>query len=98
MTNVTNTEAMLFKTCLRWAGQVSRMEDNRLPTIVLNGELSTGHRDKGEPRKRYKDTLKRSLTPCNIDQSVFPLNDIREIQRWLLHLLRVQHMEGFFCC
>ena len=52
---------------LRWAGHVSRMEDHRLPKVKLYGELSTGHRDKGAPRKRYKDTLKKSLASCNID-------------------------------
>ena len=40
--------------------------DHRLPKTVLYGELSTGHRDKEAPRKRYKDTLKRSLATCNI--------------------------------
>ena len=54
---------------LRWAGHVTRIEDHRLPIVILYGELSTGHRDKAAPRKRYKvkDTLKRSLATCNID-------------------------------
>ena len=67
MAKVTSIEAMLLKTQLGWAGHVSRMEDHRLPKIVLYGELSTGHRDKGAPRKRYKDTLKRSLATCDVD-------------------------------
>ena len=33
-----------------WAGHVSRMEDNRLPKIVLYGKLSTDHRGRGVPR------------------------------------------------
>ena len=37
------------------------MEDYRLPKIALYGELSSGHRDRGAPKKRYKDTLKRSF-------------------------------------
>ena len=56
-----------MKTQLRWAGHVSRMEDHRLPKIVLYGELSTGHRDRGAPKKRYKDSLKKSLSTCHID-------------------------------
>ena len=30
-------------------------------------ELSSGHRDRGAPKKRYKDTLKKSLSACNLD-------------------------------
>ena len=39
----------------------------RLPKIVMFGELSSGHRDRGAPKKRFKDNLKKSLTACNID-------------------------------
>ena len=46
---------------------IHRMIFHRLQKIVLYGELSTGHRDKGAPRKRYKDTMKRYLATCNID-------------------------------
>ena len=58
---------MLLKYHLRWAGHVSRMEDHRLPKIALYGELSSGHRDRGAPKKRYKDYLKKSLTACHVD-------------------------------
>ena len=63
---ITSIEAMLMKTQLRWAGHVSRMEDHRLPKIVLYGKLSTGYRDRGAPKKRFKDSLKKSLSACNI--------------------------------
>ena len=43
------------------------VEDHRLPKIVMFGELSTGHRERGAPKKRFKDSLKKSLTTCNID-------------------------------
>jgi hypothetical protein len=46
-----------MRTQLRWAGHVSRMDERRLPKIVLFGELSTGHRNVGAP-KRYIKTLK----------------------------------------
>ena len=55
MAKVTSIEAMLHKTQLR------------LPKSVLYGELFTGHRDKGAPRKKYEDSLKRSLATCNIE-------------------------------
>ena len=64
---VSSIEAMILKYQLRWAGHVSRLEDHRLPKIVLFGELSSGHRDRGAPTKRFKDNLKKSLTACNID-------------------------------
>ncbi|KAJ7410863.1 hypothetical protein WISP_106036 [Willisornis vidua] len=41
----TSIEAMLMRTQLCWAGHVSRMENYRLPKIVLYGELATGHID-----------------------------------------------------
>jgi len=64
---IISIEAMLLKSQLRWAGHVSRMEEHRLPKIALYGELSTGHRDRGAPKKRYKDSLKKSLGACHID-------------------------------
>ena len=51
----------------RWAGHVSRTEIHRLPKIVLYNELSTGHRDRGAPKKRFKDPLKKYLPACHID-------------------------------
>lgn len=47
---IPSIEAMLLKYQFWWAGLVSRMEDNRLPKIVLYGELSTDHRGRGAPR------------------------------------------------
>ena len=64
---LTSIEAMLLKSQLRWVGHVSRMEDHRLPKIALYGELSSGHRNIGAPKKRYKDTLKKALGACDID-------------------------------
>ena len=43
------------------------VEDHRLPKIVMFGELSTGHRKREALKKRFKDSLKKSLTTCNID-------------------------------
>ena len=60
---------MLLKAQLRWAGHVSRMEDHHLPKITLYGELSSGQRDRGAPKKRYKDSLRKYLGVCHIDCS-----------------------------
>ncbi|XP_069760398.1 uncharacterized protein [Narcine bancroftii] len=67
MAEADSIESTLLKIQLRWVGHVSRMEDHRLPKIVLYGELSTGRRDRGAPKKRYKDCLKKSLGACHID-------------------------------
>ena len=58
---VSSIEAMILKYMLRWAGHVSRLEDHHLPKIVMFGELSSGHCDRGAPKKRFKDNLKKSL-------------------------------------
>ncbi|KAJ7408138.1 hypothetical protein BTVI_60736 [Pitangus sulphuratus] len=64
---VMNIEAMFPRTQLCWAGHVSRMENYHLPKIVLYGELATGCHKKGAPKRRYKDSLKQSLSLGHID-------------------------------
>jgi len=66
---IASIEAMLLKAQLRWSGHVSRMEDHRLPKITLYGELYSSHCDRGAPKKRYKDSLRKSLGVCQIDCS-----------------------------
>jgi len=61
--------AILLRSQLRWAGHVHRMDDSRLPKRLLYGELSTGKRSLGRPKKRYKDTLKEALKLCDIPHS-----------------------------
>ena len=58
---------LLIKAQLRWAGHVARMSDNRLPKKLMFGELQSGKRRVGGPKKRYKDTLKASLKSFNIE-------------------------------
>ena len=70
--NLTCIEAMITKKRLRWAGHVSRMENHRLPKIALYGELSTGRRNVGTPKKRYKDLLKSSFSNFGINNTEWP--------------------------
>ncbi|GFN94245.1 hypothetical protein PoB_002075100 [Plakobranchus ocellatus] len=58
---IPSIEALIAKSQLRWAGHVFRMKDHRLPKIALYGEIRSGHRYRGAPKKRYKDCLKRPL-------------------------------------
>ena len=51
---------------LRWTGHVTRMPDERMPKKVFYGELQEGNSSPGGQTKRYKDTVKASLTDFNI--------------------------------
>ena len=60
-------KSILLQMQLRWAGYVSRMEDVRMPKAVFFSELQEGKRDRGAPRKHYKDQLKRQLAQAGIN-------------------------------
>ena len=60
-------EAMLMNIQLRWVGHVQRMDETRIPKQIFFGELSSGVRNRGGQKKRYKDTLKQTLKLTNID-------------------------------
>ena len=59
-------ESILLEVQLRWAGHVTRMEDVRVLRAVFFSELQEGRRDRGAPRKCYKDQLKRQLAQAGI--------------------------------
>ena len=54
--------------CFRcsWAGHVTRMEDVCMPKTVFFSEFQEGKRNRGAPRKHYKDQLKRQLAQMGI--------------------------------
>ena len=60
-------ESILLLVQLRWAGHVSRMENTHMPKAVFFSELQPGKRDRGAPRKRHKDQLKRQLAKAGIN-------------------------------
>ncbi|KAK2182263.1 hypothetical protein NP493_359g06024 [Ridgeia piscesae] len=51
----------LIRKNLRWTGHLMRMSLDRLPKQLLYSQLSSGHRKRGRPRLRFKDTIKRNL-------------------------------------
>ena len=57
----TGLEDLLIRKNLRWTGHLMRMSPDRLPKHVLYSQLSSGHRKRGRPRLRFKDTIKRNL-------------------------------------
>ena len=54
-------EDLLIRKNLRWTGHLMRMSPDRLLKQVLYSQLSSGHRKRGRPHLRFKDTIKRNL-------------------------------------
>ena len=55
-------ETFLIKSQLRWAGHVLRMDDERIPKVLMYSQLDQGHGNVGRPWLRYKDKLKSNLS------------------------------------
>ncbi|KAK3532531.1 hypothetical protein QTP86_023743 [Hemibagrus guttatus] len=65
-TGLPSMEDLLIRKNLRWTGHLMRMPQDRLPKQILFSQLHVGHRKRGRPRLRYKDTIKRNLKQRNI--------------------------------
>ena len=61
-TGLPSMEYLIIRKNLRWTGHLMRMSPDRLPKQVLYSQLSSGHRKRGRPRLRFKDSIKRNLT------------------------------------
>ena len=66
MAESTSIETMILYNRLLWVGRVIRMEDNRLPTQLIFGELASGKRKQVRPLKRFKDCVKVSISHAEI--------------------------------
>jgi hypothetical protein len=51
---------------MRWAGQVARMGENRIPYRIFVG-VPEGKRPLGRPRRRWVDNIKMDLTEIGWD-------------------------------
>ena len=60
-------EAMLMRAQLIWVGHVQQMSVDQMPKKIFCSELSSGARNRGGQRKRYKDTLKHTLKLTGIN-------------------------------
>ncbi|VDL95171.1 unnamed protein product [Schistocephalus solidus] len=60
-TGILSIHAMLRQVQLRRSGHLVRMDGERLHKRIFYGDVATGARQKGGQKRRYKDTLKKSL-------------------------------------
>ena len=72
--NMTSIEAVVMSRQLRWAGHLTRMEDTIMPKAVFYGEMCEGKRDRGAPKKRFKDQLKQQLSAAGIPEDDWQKN------------------------
>ena len=64
--NLPSMETIIAANCIRWAGHVTRMDNSRIPKIVMYSELRVGSRSVGGQKLRFKDVLKRNLKATGI--------------------------------
>src|SRR3978361_913526 len=67
--NVDSIDEAARKSRLRWFGHVRRMNESRLPKLLLNAEAN-GRRGRGRPRRRYLDSVK-----CDLNEKGHEWND-----------------------
>ncbi|VDL98625.1 unnamed protein product [Schistocephalus solidus] len=70
-TGILSIHVMLRQVQLRWSDHLVRVEDERLPKRIFYGGVATGARRHGDQKRRYKDTLKKSLKQLQINQATW---------------------------
>ena len=65
-TGLPSIEDCLIRKNLWWTGHFTRMSPERLANQSIYSQLSSGHRKRGRPRLRFKDTIKRNLKLSDI--------------------------------
>ena len=60
-------EATVMKRVLHYAGRVARVHDDRLPNIVMRGEMVGGKRKRGQPAKRLEHRVTEYCIAFGID-------------------------------
>ena len=56
-----SVETMIRLSRLRYTGHVMRMDNNRLPKIILHGEINMGKRKVGRPKQNFRSCIKEHL-------------------------------------
>ena len=69
--NLPSMEDLLIEKGLRWLGHIHRMDENRLPRQLLYSQLSIGKRNRGRPKLRFKDVMKRNMKSKKINYTTW---------------------------
>ena len=83
--NLTSIETMVRLSRLRYFGHVLRMDDSRLPNIVVHGEINKGLRGVGRPKINYRSCIKEDLKKFDLwnDCQQFSLHEmISNRKKW----------------
>ena len=67
ITECESIDTTIHRLRLRLAGRIVRMNDERLPKVMLFGELDAGKRRRGAPEKSWRSCLRDSLKAFKID-------------------------------
>ena len=70
------------------------MNDTRMPKAEFFSELGKGLRDRGAPRGRYKDQLKRQLVQAGVDHKDLADARIRQGRMEVNHQARSSEVRG----
>ena len=81
---------ILIERNLRWTGHVHRMDAERLPRQLLYSQLSSGARNQGRPRLRFKDVVKRNLKWRDVSLDTWQAG-AREQPVWRTMIRRSKH-------
>ena len=78
-----STETMIRLSRLRYFGHIIRMDDSRLPKIVLHSEINMGKRGRGRPQKNYRACIKEDLKCFGMEtESAQLLNTASDRNKW----------------
>ncbi|VDM02058.1 unnamed protein product [Schistocephalus solidus] len=56
---------------MRWSGHLVRIDDERLPKRLFKRDVAKGARRQGGKKRRYKETLKKSLKQLQINPATW---------------------------
>ena len=78
--NTVSVEALITVSQLRWAGNVDRMANSRLPKAVFYSELRQGKRSHGWQKLPFKDVLKRHMKKTGISHDTWQEEAVQRVK------------------